>query len=50
MQHESPGKDREFNWLPSPAHGVRGVTMRLYAPKAQVLDCGWAPPAIKRVE
>ena len=44
MQHESPGKDKESNWLPSPAHGVLGVTMRLYAPKAQVLDGRWAPP------
>jgi hypothetical protein len=50
MQRESPGKDKESNWLPSPARGVLGVTMRLYAPKAQVLDGRWAPPAIKRVQ
>lgn len=49
MQHESPGKDKESNWLPSPAKGVLGVTMRLYAPKAQVLDGRWVPPAIKKV-
>lgn len=48
MQHESPGADKESNWLPSPAKGGLGVTMRLYAPKAQVLDGRWAPPAIKK--
>jgi hypothetical protein len=38
LQHESPGSDKESNWLPSPAKGKLGVTMRLYAPKAQILD------------
>jgi hypothetical protein len=49
LQHESPGSDKESNWLPSPAKGKLGVTMRLYAPKAQILDGRWNPPAIKRV-
>jgi len=49
IQHESPGEDKECNWLPSPAQGVLGLTMRLYAPKAQALDGRWAPPAIARV-
>ena len=50
MQHDSPGKDNASNWLPSSTQGVLGVTMRLYAPKAQVLDGRWAPPEIKRVQ
>jgi len=50
IQHESPGNDKESNWLPSPAQGALGVTMRLYAPKAQALDGRWAPPAVKRVQ
>ena len=50
IQNESPGKDKESNWLPSPAKGVLGVTMRLYAPKPQALDGRWAPPAIRRIE
>ena len=33
LQHESPGKDKEVNWLPAPKSGVLGVTMRLYAPR-----------------
>ncbi|HYI38628.1 MAG TPA: DUF1254 domain-containing protein [Thermoleophilaceae bacterium] len=47
MQHESPGPDKEKNWLPAP-RGPLGVTMRLYAPKPQVLEGSWAPPAVER--
>ncbi len=51
IQHESPGKDKESNWLPSPAKGgPLGVTMRLYAPKPQALDGRWVPPAIMKVQ
>jgi len=50
IQHESPGKDKESNWLPSTAKGVLGVTMRLYAPRPQALDGRWVPPAIKKVQ
>lgn len=49
IQPDSPGGDQESNWLPSPAQGVLGVTMRLYAPKAPALDGRWVPPAVKRV-
>jgi hypothetical protein len=48
MQNENPGRDKVSNWLPSPAKGKLGVTMRLYAPKPQALDGRWNPPAIKR--
>jgi hypothetical protein len=48
LQHDSPGADKESNWLPVP-RGPLGVTMRLYAPKAPVLDGRWVPPPIKRV-
>ncbi len=50
LQHDNPGSDKESNWLPAPATGVLGVTMRLYAPKAQILDGRWNPPAIKLAE
>jgi len=49
IQHNSPGSDQESNWLPSPDQGVLGITMRLYAPKAQALDGRWIPPVVKRV-
>lgn len=48
IQAQSPGKDKESNWLPSADHGVLGITMRLYAPKKVALDGRWTPPAVKR--
>ena len=48
LQHDSPGKDLESNWLPSPAAGKLGLTMRLYAPRAEALDGRWNPPPVKR--
>lgn len=47
LQPESPGADKEANWLPSSSTGYLGVTMRLYAPKPEALDGRWNPPAIK---
>ena len=48
MQHDSPGVDKESNWLPAP-RGPLGITMRLYAPKIEVLDGSWSPPPVKKV-
>jgi len=50
MQAKSPGKDKESNWLPAPDKGVLGITMRLYAPKSQILDGRWVPPVIKKIK
>jgi hypothetical protein len=50
IQRESPGKDKESNWLPAPASGPFTMNLRLYWPKAQVLDGSWAPPAVKRID
>lgn len=50
IQHTDPGSDKTSNWLPSPASGLLGVTMRLYAPAAEALDGRWNPPAVKRVQ
>jgi hypothetical protein len=47
VQHVSPGSAKESNWLPAPT-GDFNLTMRLYAPKGQVLDGYWAPPAIRQ--
>lgn len=49
VQHESPGADKESNWLPAPKSGTLGLTLRLYAPKLQVTDGRWNPPPIRRV-
>lgn len=48
IQHESPGADLESNWLPGPASGELGVTMRLYAPQGRALNGEWNPPAIRK--
>jgi|GEM_PF-53615 len=51
LQHRSPGKSRESNWLPAP-DGPMFVVMRLYWPKTgapSILPLGqgnWAPPGI----
>ena len=37
IQHESPGVDKESNWLPAP-DGIFSLTMRLYLPSREVLD------------
>jgi hypothetical protein len=46
IQRESPGKDKEANWLPAPASGGFTMNLRLYWPKPGVLDGSWAPPAV----
>jgi len=47
LQSESPGKDKESNWLPAPKDNF-SVTLRVYWPKQEMLDRNWNPPAIKR--
>jgi hypothetical protein len=47
FQHESPGKDKEANWLPVPK-GSFTLTMRLYAPKAAILVGKWDPPPVRK--
>jgi len=45
FQNESPGKDKEANWLPAPK-GPFNLTMRLYAPKSEALTGKWTPQAV----
>ncbi|PDT04243.1 hypothetical protein CO666_10180 [Rhizobium chutanense] len=47
FQHESPGKDKEWNWLPAPA-GPYNLTMRLYAPEPDALTGRWNPPPVTK--
>ena len=46
IQHASPGPARESNWLPAPP-GPLGITMRIYAPRAEALDGRWNPPPVR---
>lgn len=50
IQRQSPGKDKESNWLPAPADGNFSLMMRLYWPALEVLDGSWAPPPVKRLD
>ncbi len=47
VQHASPGKDKEANWLPAP-EGKFDMLMRLYWPDMDVLTGAWAPPAVQK--
>ncbi|HYA81131.1 MAG TPA: DUF1254 domain-containing protein [Methylocystis sp.] len=51
VQHQSPGKNKESNWLPS-GDKAFNLTLRMYWPKEKapsILDGSWKPPAVKRV-
>lgn len=48
VQHDSPGADRESNWLPAPSAPFM-LVMRLYWPSKNILEGSWAPPAVRRV-
>ena len=49
IQHDSSGDAHQSNWLPAPASGALGLTMRLYAPKPEVMNGAWSPPPLRRV-
>jgi hypothetical protein len=55
IQKDSPGKDKESNWLPAP-DGPIYLVMRLYWPKTDppsILPPGegsWQPPAVRQVK
>jgi hypothetical protein len=49
LQTESPGVDKEANWLPAPKEGPFNLTIRVYWPKAEVLDGTWNPPGVRVV-
>ena len=50
IQRETPGQDKELNWLPAPASGPFTMNLRLYWPKPEVLDGSWFPPGVKLVQ
>jgi hypothetical protein len=48
IQHDSPGADKEANWLPAPS-GPFYLAMRLYWPKPEALAGTWTPPPLQRL-
>ena len=52
FQAESPGKEKEPNWLPAPK-GKFALVLRIYAPPTSppsILDGTWTPPPVKKVQ
>jgi hypothetical protein len=49
VQHESPGKDKEPNWLPAP-DGPFWVLLRLYLPNPPALNGTWKQPDLVPVK
>jgi hypothetical protein len=47
IQNESPGKDKESNWLPAPK-GPFIMYMRLYWPKDEAIEGKWTAPPLNR--
>ncbi|MCY1249511.1 hypothetical protein D9M72_630540 [compost metagenome] len=53
IQKDSPGADKQSNWLPAPDDKIY-LVMRLYWPKTEapsILPAGdgtWQPPGVKR--
>jgi hypothetical protein len=45
---QSPGKDKESNWLPAPS-GTFSLYIRAYWADQAILDGTWTPPTIERV-
>jgi hypothetical protein len=48
VQNESPGKDKEDNWLPA-SKGPFSMIMRLYWPKEAATEGKWEKPPLQRV-
>jgi hypothetical protein len=48
IQKDSPGKDKDGNWLPAP-DGPFYMVLRLYGPEDAALDGEWTPPPAAKV-
>ena len=48
MQTDSPGPDKEPNWLPTPKRRFRPI-LRMYQPGPEILAGTYALPAVRRV-
>jgi hypothetical protein len=49
VHRDSPGPDRESNWLPAP-DGPFYMLIRLYGPEASVLQGEWTPPPAIKIQ
>ena len=49
IQKDSPGEEKEANWLPAP-DGPFYMVLRLYGPEPEALEGRWMPPAVQKVK
>ncbi len=49
LQNTSPGKDKQANWLPAPT-GDFNLALRVYYPKASMIDGSWKIAPVTKVE
>jgi hypothetical protein len=49
VQADSPGEDKESNWLPAPTVNFY-VILRAYMPDEEIVNQTWAPPPLKRAD
>jgi hypothetical protein len=49
LGNESPGADKESNWVPTP-RGNFSIWLRTYWPDQAVLNGTWKPPMITRTQ
>ena len=47
VQADSPGADKESNWLPAPKDADFSLYVRAYWPKVAVTDGSWTPPPVR---
>ena len=49
IQKDSPGREKEANWLPAP-DGPFYMVLRLYGPEADALEGRWTPPPVQKMK
>ncbi len=49
VQPDSPGEDKEANWLPTSGEHKWFLALRLYRPRPEIVDGTWRCPGLKRV-
>jgi hypothetical protein len=50
IQKDAPAADQTANWLPVPESGRLQLTLRLYQPRAEILDGRFHFPALERLD
>jgi hypothetical protein len=45
VQHETPGPEKESNWLPAPEDDFY-LILRTYSPGVSIREGTWTPPAV----